>query len=555
MSLMGAFYTGVSGLNASQNSLNTVAHNLANVDTKGYTRQSAVQGNRLYLHAGEAGTSTMQIGLGVDIVEVRSARDYFLDVAYRDSAGRESYYTTQREAIDEITNLYGELVSSSLGTEFKESLVKLKNSIEDLCDDPSNNSNQAQVITNANLFLERAAAVYNGLAEYQDNLNEQIKDQVDAINDIAQKIYDLNGRIAVVEAGNIERANDMRDARNYLLDQLSSYGSITFREDKAGYVTVQFEGVDLVNHSIVNTLSVKYNEKESGFYTPVWSSLGNQSVYDLDEPVDPLILTDKGSLRSLLDARGEKRGCYADMYAYTDALSGETYADGTEAFDRVSGSSVASSMAMFDYMIYNIMQGMNQILQQNKDVNNAEDEEDYQQLFTSMSPDAKNVFGQDTEFSLNHVKVNEKLLEEPAKLANGFMLKADQSVDYDTATKLRTLFSTTDIEINLNNPVGGTQKIITGLTLTPATMTKLTYQDYYVGVVQSYADIGNLYKNMEDSLEAQLNTNETERQSVIGVSDSDELTHMIRYQNAYNASSRYFNVVNEMLEHLLNALA
>ena len=554
MSLMGSFYTGVSGLNASQNALNTVAHNLANVDTKGHTRQMVEQGNRIYLDVGEAGTSTMQVGLGVDIAKVRSARDYFLDLAYRESAGRESYYTTQREAVSEINTVFGEMI----GDPFRDALSAFQQSIESLQENPGDATRQAQVVTNANIMIERAQAVYNGLAKYQDNLNEQIKDQVNSINKIAEQIYELNGKIAVIEAGGIETANDMRDARNYLIDQLASYGDITFYEDSFHYVNIQFEGTDLVKRGILNKMGVIETEPEAGFYTPVWTTLGDQSVFNLSVPVSSLHLTDKGSLRSLIDARGDKRGCYADMFEYTDTLSGKDYTDdgtvsgdkSTAAFDRVAGSSVASSMAMFDYLIYSIADGVNSILMRNSDGS-----DDYQPLFDSMSQGAVNVHGQDTELSVNHLRVNPKLLEEPASMNNGFILKLDESsMDQETADMLRDFFKTTGETLKVD-PNDATKNITTGLTLTPATMSQLKIAEYYTGIVQSYADIGNLYKNMEDSLETQLNTNEDERQSVIGVSDSDELTHMIRYQNAYNASSRYFNVVNQMLENLLSQLA
>jgi len=47
---------------------------------------------------------------------------------------------------------------------------------------------------------------------------------------------------------------------------------------------------------------------------------------------------------------------------------------------------------------------------------------------------------------------------------------------------------------------------------------------------------------------------ENSRQQVVGVSDNEELTKMIRFQNAYNASSRYINTVNSMLDTLLTSL-
>ena len=42
---------------------------------------------------------------------------------------------------------------------------------------------------------------------------------------------------------------------------------------------------------------------------------------------------------------------------------------------------------------------------------------------------------------------------------------------------------------------------------------------------------------------------------IVGVSTDEELTNMIMYQNAYNAASRYINVVNEMIEHIIRTLA
>ena len=91
MGMFGSLYLGVSGLQSSQESLNVVAHNVTNTDTKGYTRQQVSYGTREYnkLDSNTAGVAQKQTGLGVFITEVRQVRDRFVDASYRNQAGRQ----------------------------------------------------------------------------------------------------------------------------------------------------------------------------------------------------------------------------------------------------------------------------------------------------------------------------------------------------------------------------------------------------------------------------------------------------------------------------------
>lgn len=94
MGLFGSLYIGASGLQTSQNALNTVAHNLSNVDTQGYTRQQVAQADRSYNNISKDAkiVSYKQTGLGVYYSRVRQVRDYFLDQTYRREVGRMSFY-------------------------------------------------------------------------------------------------------------------------------------------------------------------------------------------------------------------------------------------------------------------------------------------------------------------------------------------------------------------------------------------------------------------------------------------------------------------------------
>ena len=559
MSLMSALYRGVSGIQTSQNALNTTAHNLANTDTTGYTRQQVSHGDMAYLKFDEGATSPKQTGLGVTIMQVRSVRDYFLDLQYRVNNGKSSYYSTHSEVITEINTLFGEFkgIKGANSTEFQSALQDLKNSFLELAKDSTDETNENAVITTAQQFLTRAQDIYNGLSAYQDNLNEQIKDQVDKINKYAQQIYDLNLAIATAEAGDIENANDLRDARNQILDELSAYGRIEYNEDAFKYVSVMFEGETLINHGYVNHMEATIEEEDvsTGFYTVKWTAY-DKEVFN-GKPASALAGTDKGSLRALMEARGNKRGTFADLEAYSYVDDNGVTQSGTasENFSNVDNSSIASVQALFDNLVNGIVTKVNELLNHTTDDDVTVSKEDadgstletgvyrstagvyYYDLFVPIDSAETDYHGKDITYSCSNVKINKALLEQPTKMNNGFISEKNMAdTDQETADALAAIF---------------TDKFDT---LTPDTLTPLDCNDYYIGIVNAYSDMGAIYKKMAETTEIETDTVEKARQSVAGVSESEELTKMIRYQNAYNASSRYFNVVNAMLENLLTQL-
>ena len=596
MSLMGSFYVGVSGLQTSQNALNTTAHNLSNINTTGYTRQQVLQGNQIYTKIGECGVGPMQIGLGVSYTDVRAVRDSFLDRSYRTQSGRSAYYSTSLEAINEINIQFGE----TEGTEFQQSLRELQNAVTDLASKPTDPTSQGVVVTRAAQFLERAKAVYAGMAEYQDNLNEQIKDQVDQVNEYANKIFELNKKIHAVESGKLEDANDLRDTRDYYLDKLSAMGRIDYGEDAHGNVVVRFEGVDLVNGDYVNNMEAKVMDAdvETGFYSIVWPRMNDQNVFNYNQEINASMGTDNGSLKALLLSRGQgvptyaevtdengntfgavknRRATYEDITGYDngvyidknkvvhersqanyDAATGsdkENYkpVKDLEAYSMVSKSSLMTVMAEFDNLIHNITSGIDMILTKNGGP----------ALFSKLKEDGK-ADPQKPEYydtyTCYNLLINPELLKQPTLLDNGFLLP-DQSADQPMADALVALFN--DPGKLLEDGMFPNEMEADGInvkeyrvkvTLNATELTPLTFGDYYISIVDQYATVGNTYKALSESQEQSVLTLENERQQIVGVSDNEELTKMIRFQNAYNASSRYMNTVNNMLDHLINNL-
>ncbi len=204
MSLMGSLYIGASGLQTSQNALNTTAHNMSNIDTTGYVRQQVQQGTRIYktLSTSGAAIAYTQTGLGVNYTLVKQIRDQFLDKTYRRESGRSAFYDTWTSSVEEIENLFQELEGEAFG----ESIENLWASIQELSKHPENSVNQGAFVQRCGEFLSRAKSVYTGLCEYQDNMNFKIGRQVDTINAYAERICELNKEIVKIESGKVERA-------------------------------------------------------------------------------------------------------------------------------------------------------------------------------------------------------------------------------------------------------------------------------------------------------------------------------------------------------------
>ena len=242
----GSMFIGVAGLQSSQNALNVTSNNLANLDTTGYVRQSVLFADRDYVTFNTtAAISNQQSGLGVTIGDVVHSRDVFLDRLYRTESSRQSFYASTSEALTEVQNYYQELE----GQAFQDALTDFWGSFQELYKYPEDSVYQNLVIQKAQLFTSRSSAVYSGLKSYQYNINSQISDDIDQVNELGKTISELNLQIQKVEAGNIETAMTLRDARDLALDELSSLVDISYKEEVNGVVRVSVEGNEFVNEN------------------------------------------------------------------------------------------------------------------------------------------------------------------------------------------------------------------------------------------------------------------------------------------------------------------
>ena len=92
------------------------------------------------------------------------------------------------------------------------------------------------------------------------------------------------------------------------------------------------------------------------------------------------------------------------------------------------------------------------------------------------------------------------------------------------------------------------------LYLNPRVKTKTSFVYYYSDLVSQVANTGSVMRNICDNQEMTVDNIAAAREQIIGVSSDEEMSNMVMFQNAYNASSRYINVISELMEHVINTL-
>lgn len=580
----GSLYIGASGLQNSQNALNTTSNNLANVNTKGYVRQQVLQVDRNYTTFNTtASISQQQSGLGMKIGDVVHARDIFLDKSYRNASGRQAFYAATYEAVDEVYTFYQELQ----GQAFQTTLEDFWKAFQEWAKTPDDSVKQNLVIQKANLFVSRSNAVYTGLSDYQSTINTQISDDIDRINELGNTIFKLNLEIQKVESGNVETAMTLRDERDNALDELASYVDISYKEDSDGIVKVSVEGVEFVDEARCYEMG-KNRDEITGFVTPYWTHLSDiengdyDNVFSFTTPISSDLNNDLGELKALILARGDRKATYKDIVGLT-----------SDEYNRSTADSIATGMsvmlqaqAQLDQLVHGMITAINDTLCPNTtlgeltgntasltgtdengntvtitsgmkvlDTKNCSTGSDKQippqELFTRLGTerytkvsvqetDANGntvtndyyVYNEESEtdtskqYTLASVSVNDKLVEQESLLPH---LSQNGKVNYDLAQKVAALWK-------------GEY-----LTLDPDDTNKVTFIDYYNNMVGAFGTIGSVYESTAKSLSGTVTAVDNQRSQVMGVSSDEELTKMIKFQNAYNASSRFINVVNEMI--------
>lgn len=639
---MSSLMVGASGLKTAQAALNTTAHNLSNINTTGYTRQQIGFKDNLYVKYNNLSSPVSSTyGLGVGVQAIRRIRDEFIDKAYRNENGRLGFYNSQHKAVEEIEDLFGEMQ----GVTYQECMIGLSDAINELSKEPGSTVKRSALIQSASAFMTRSDAVYKGLKDYQQTLNEQVLNIINSVNDLSEKIHELNKQISKIESTGQESANDLRDQRDAALDELSQYVRISYYEAENGAVMVNAESMPLVTDTAVTKMSYKTLDG-TNLYVPTFPAF-ERDVYP-EEELYSSTTNDQGQLKGLLLARGSVNVDYSDVPVKPDKNDSKySGANGQAEYEKdyklyeqkqayynkyIEPSAILSAIAGLDKLVNGICTTLNQVLCPTKeltttsallDANGKEYIPDYYEYNTTTKSelyDGKGnlIKGIDNGNGTYTYKSLEKLYEDK-KAANVvtpdkyyYLVLDEDKTDYgndDNHTVGEGIFKreTTEDFVDYTDAQGNKYKLYNNrnqngqrsdytlgnimvnptvsqdvskipmtnaqgkedisrgqalmdawnadfASLNPESYAVGNFESFYNNFTSDFATIGDVLSDFVDHQQTMVNGYDNQRQQSEGVSSDEELQKMIKYQQSYNAASRYINVISEMLEHIVTSL-
>ncbi len=261
---------GVSGLMAFQRSLATTSHNIANVNTEGYSRQSVELGTRLPERTGAG-----YIGQGVNTLSVQRQYDTFLVEQVRHHTALNSRLDTYYTFSAEVDNLLADPDAGLAPT-----MEDFFGAVYDLSNDPTSGAARQVLLASGEALSARFNAIDQRLTDLQSRVNRQMQVTVDEVNQMAEALAKLNTEIVSARgAAGGQPPNDLLDRRDLMLEQLAERVKVSVLEQSDGMVSVFVgTGQALVVGPTANKLTISADPADA---TRKQISMGNANVTNL----------------------------------------------------------------------------------------------------------------------------------------------------------------------------------------------------------------------------------------------------------------------------------
>ncbi|HIH96838.1 MAG TPA: flagellar hook-associated protein FlgK [Thermoplasmata archaeon] len=275
-------------LRAHQRALDVTGHNVANANTPGFTRQRAVLATTepFPMPAYNRPLTTGQLGTGVTVESILRVRDAFLDTQIRKESLSLGEWEAVEGALQQMEVIFNEPSEAGLSSVMGD----FWDGWQEFSKNPESLVTRASLREQSVTLSDAIKHIYTQLDELRSNLDGNVEIKVDQINTIARQIRDMNEQIIKIESTG-DNANDLRDKRDLLLDELSKIINFTAVESDKGGVVIYIHGKPLVSDTDITELTTQANPLNNGLLDVVWSD-------DLS-----LVQIEKGNLKGILNAR------------------------------------------------------------------------------------------------------------------------------------------------------------------------------------------------------------------------------------------------------------
>lgn len=553
--------TMVNGIYTNRLGLNTVGHNISNSNTEGYSRQTAhaaaTPSSEVYTLSGAS-----QVGNGSTVTSVIRARDIYADRQYWKENSTNGYYNGKANNYAKIESIFND----SKNTGIQNAMEKFYQAWEDCSTTASSDTSRQNVINAGQNFAQTLQIAANQVQEQINSLYDDITLSVETMNRLLGQVVELNKNISGIEA-NGANANDLRDQRDLIVDQLTEMTNITVYETSNGMYTLVSNGTTLVNGitKVDLEMSAPKNNKEYGLndydiiikqtgtiYSPGGGELKAQfeAIAEDKGYIDEVARMATFLLTTLNDQHkagygidGNKDKPFGNANPDDDATTGLNFygesdyeftwteADGLVVKNTTTNTEEKmSGIQIVDLLVVNgeltAVDGHKKLA-----TRSGERDENGNLLYQTKDP-ATGVEGKTTD-------VNDPNIVKDAK-GNPVPIDVNGTGDGSNAVWIAALLNCerdkTSAEVN------GTDRCIGNGSL---------YSYYNT----SMTTMGSAASNMNGRVDFQSNVMsqvENLRSSTNGVNWDEELTNMIMFQQGYSACSRCLSAMDECLDKLIN---
>ncbi|CAM2934251.1 flagellar hook-associated protein FlgK [Paenibacillus sediminis] len=500
--------------------MNTTGHNIANANTPGYSRQVVgLVASRPIEAPGLFNKSTApgQLGTGVEYNYIKRVRESFLDDQYWDANKSLGEWEVQADTLSKLEKVFNEPSDSGLSTV----LNNFWNSWSSLSKDPENVTSRKIVRENALALVDAFNETSKKLTDMQDDLTQRVSVTADHINTLTSQIAQLNDEIMRIE-GQRDNANDLRDQRDLIIDELSKLTNVSVTEQSDGY-TVVAGGLQLVSgNNSVQTTAADWE----GAYSA--NTLISGDVFGTIKSRDVLV-------KNYLDQLNDMANTITNGEITVTIPAGSVLPDNT-VLDGVTYTGANRTLTS-DLTV--TVKGLNELHQLGY-------------IFGTGTPPATApaffVSQDGGPITAASIGLNPVIQNDPSQIASSLrtITLTPPAVGEETVTGNNTIallisgLKSVPFKFNGTSSNNG---IATG-----------TVDDYYRSI------IGQLGVESEEATRQQTNNQllvdqvDSRRQSVSGVSTDEEMTNLIKFQHAYAAASRFMTTVDQNLDKVINSM-
>jgi flagellar hook-associated protein 1 FlgK len=596
-STFGGFNTVVRGLYAQQACLDTVGHNISNANTQGYSRQSVnlvtTSPENLY---GLYGNN--QKGSGVDVASVTRARDAFIDRQYWRETSTQGASQMSVDYLGRIEGVFQEPSDTGVQT----TLDKFWSSWQTLSTNASDNGIRTTVRQRGVELADAIQSAAQQLTNMVIDVNTLLDIKVNKVNELSAQISGLNRQIVNIEIGGTDHANDLRDTRDVLVDQLSQLINVNVREDADGNYAIQSGGIPIVSAAGYQKITTQStNDPDYGYEIKnvVVQGQTNPLVFSGGEIKGLLEMRDavsnsktsangiKGYLKNLENMSKFLLTEFNDVHKQglgSDNSTGYNFFgnEGTNynAFTPATNTLGWISELKVNPVLFNTANGLDKIAAKTainnitiQQSNGASGAAKVTSTYTATTPltfqvriDSKSTTG-----DVNTVSVSTD---------NGATWSLATEVSPSTTPKTYTLplptgtpttqGVTIQISSNTFNGVGDTYSFSVNqgnaagnnavnlsnrlkVDTSTATLGGASLDTYYSSVIGELGVQSQSAQKITKNQATLIGQIKNWRESVSGVSVDEEMTNMIRFQKGYSAAARMITTMDEMFDTLIKS--